>query len=644
MTLSKSKLSAFIVPLAFLILGSFYTDGFYFLIAIVSFLISASLLLPKKSISLSVKTPKFSLKQILATVKNKLLAFKKFQSKKKAVKLQTAPNIQLKKELFSKVVFSILGISTLLFAGVTVFLLPEGENSHILLQYYLSFADFASLYLTPLLIASTIILLALAGLSWKKYKRYSFKSVVKNIAVKIGISVLALVFGFHLAFGIAYAYAAGNVTYIALGYNKGIVPGKIIADTNEISKRIQSGDKIPQLVYYNYPYKKSLVLIKLNNYKGFYGKNLVTQLPTALYEIINAQKAPLLLVNNTILITELNESALQKVSPAFGKSLVKNTFKDKNIKSNPKISLLNRQEYLKIREEQINKEVKKFDDDIAIVNQELNAAYGYVAEGRQQLKEAEDFLANSESKKEAMVNECKTAGEMYEGQFYRYYTDDQCNSIRAEWATVVSEVSGQLNEIRSTLSHNQQVVADYQEILEYLTQARDFIEATKNTTPYELGVFLPEDEIKIALDSNNPDVFNAYLSTLVHEYLHYTSYVSEERRLDNFFEEALTEYFARRVVKEQLNYSENVGYPIAVLLLTEMTKEIPEDKLLAVYLTKNQKELEYLLDEAYGKNFYNDSYRFLSTINYLPVDDALKAANTVMVRMDGKKITKESVL
>ncbi|MBI5123091.1 hypothetical protein HZA75_04515 [Candidatus Roizmanbacteria bacterium] len=473
--------------------------------------------------------------------------------------------MELKKEFLNKAVLGFLIISSLFFTGITIFLLPESKsNINILFQFYLGFGIFATKYLYIILGVFIASLLGVGVLVWKKYHSHHLKSLVKLLSVKISIVLAVLIIGFHLGFGIPYLVATAQAGYVVIGSNMGIIPGKIVTDANEISKKIQSSKSMPHVVYYDYSYKKSLVLVRLNAKPSFYSSNLIISVPDFVFEKLSAPQAAILLVDDKLLITELKEDVLEKLSPTLGKLLIKNTFKDKNIKSDSKISLLNRQEYLKLREKQINEQIKKLDDEIVEVDKEINITYGYISENKKQLQEADDFLANSETKKTATYNECKSAGENYEGHFYRYYTDDQCNSILAEWDKIVREVSGQTGEIRSALSNNQRVLADYQSTRAYTVQARNFVNEYKNITPDELGIFLPEKDIKIALDSNNPDVFNGYLATLVHEYLHYTTYVSDERELDHFFEEGLTEYFAKKIMKKQLNYSENIGYPVAV--------------------------------------------------------------------------------
>ena len=642
MKASRIKLLVFAVPFIFVFIGFLYQDPFYFFAALITLLIGTFMFVSKKGMPFSSK-----LKYLAFDFQKMFHSLKRIRVKRKKVSKPHSKKkykFQFRNEIINPVTLLSFSLFSILSAATTIFLLPTQESkSPLVLQYYTSFLQFFVQYHIALLASLVVLLLVfIAGLFLTGGKK-SIKTILKIAAIRLAVYLCIFIVSLHVGLGLALMYAFGQVSYITYGYNKGFVQGKVITDPQAINKAILSSRNIPHFAYYKYNYKKGVVLLKLNNKKGFYGDVIVTNLPDSLYKAINVPQVSMMLVDNNLLITELKEDSLEEISPAIGKILVKSTFTNKNIKDEPNVTLLNRQEYLRLREKQINKEVKKLDERINEIDTEIAQAQGYIAEGKRNLQEAQDFLANAASMKEVKYNECKTAGETYMGEFYRYYTDDQCNSLRAQYDKAVGEVSGKINSMQANISHNQQVLSGYQSIRSQIADTRDFVDATKNSTPYELGIFLPKKEIKIALDSNNPDAFNAYLATLVHEYLHYTSYISEERTLDHFFEEALTEYFARKVIKKQLNYKENLGYPVAVKLITEITKKVPEDKLLKIYYTKDQKQLEYLLDEAYGKDFYSDSKLFFATINYLPLDESLKTANTIMLRIDGKKLSKSDI-
>jgi hypothetical protein len=132
----------------------------------------------------------------------------------------------------------------------------------------------------------------------------------------------------------------------------------------------------------------------------------------------------------------------------------------------------------------------------------------------------------------------------------------------------------------------------------------------------------------------------------MHEYLHYASYISDDKKLsDVFFEEGLTEYFARQIIKDDLNISTNIGYPVSAKILDQMTKRISESELADIYFSKDQDRLEKLLDRTYGENFYkNTGIKFLNLQYASSPDLALKIANEIMKNIGGNPLKEKDLL
>jgi hypothetical protein len=175
-----------------------------------------------------------------------------------------------------------------------------------------------------------------------------------------------------------------------------------------------------------------------------------------------------------------------------------------------------------------------------------------------------------------------------------------------------------------------------------LTQAKQLVAAQKDDTPQELGIFLPPDkdlkrekaEIKVVLDTTSQTAINDYLAILVHEYLHFASYVDKERRLLPFFEEGLTEYFTRTILAEKHQVNTEVGYVLTEPVVAAMVKKVGQDKMAEMYFTKDEKGLAHLLDATYGEKFYEDSEFHFIMIAFVPPDQAHKMANDLLNEID----------
>src|SRR3989344_2958924 len=115
---------------------------------------------------------------------------------------------------------------------------------------------------------------------------------------------------------------------------------------------------------------------------------------------------------------------------------------------------------------------------------------------------------------------------------------------RVQSPIVIPIINGYYENIydwEQALNVDQANLAEYQKAKDILVRYRDLVETQKDTTPYELGLFEEPSTIKVVLESTSDTALADYLAVLAHEYLHYTSYVSEERSLPQFFEEGLTE-------------------------------------------------------------------------------------------------------
>lgn len=615
-----------IIPLIFFYFGFQYSDISYYFFGAITFLLIL-FFINLKGISFNLSLPKVDYLR------------RHYYNSHDNIKLENnKPRKNTRMLILSR--FIVLFLSVLLFTWITRFQLFDSRSTNILENYYISQVSFFGEKLYLLLLLLPIFLIGLF-LNKSNKKEINFLKLVKSLSI-----ITSLIFlGFNIALLFSFLLSVLEVNVFIYKINFGVSKYKIIASAKDIRYEIIKRNSIPQLARYGKDYKKNMVLAKLSSKRGFYELNILNNLPSNIFNPLKTPNSSMILFDDYLVISDINRAEIQLISPAIGKILVKKTFTDKNIKDEPQVDVLGRQEYLKLREDQINEELDEVDAKINEVEKEIGIVYGYISSNKNAIQKAQNNISSANNLKEQYYNTCITAGytSYITGAFYRYYSDSECNSRRASWDGVIQENIDYIKETEGILKHNQGVVYQYQQIKKFLESTYAFVESTKEITPYELGVFYPENKIKVALDSNNPKVLTNFLATLTHEYLHYTSYISEERALDNFFEEGLTEYFARKVIRQQLKEETKEGYPVTVKVISEIVNKIPEKELLNIYMTKDQTQLEYLLDDAYGKDFYKDTELYFSTINYLPVNEALKVANNIMLRIGGKKLEESDV-
>lgn len=209
----------------------------------------------------------------------------------------------------------------------------------------------------------------------------------------------------------------------------------------------------------------------------------------------------------------------------------------------------------------------------------------------------------------------------------------------------VSSLSAELKTLKRRNKPKEQLLAEYQYYATFFKNQKIALSSLKQTAPHELGVFENRDSIKLVFDTTNPHAIANYVATLTHEYLHYASFVNDEQRFDNsFFEEGLTEYFARAAVKDALQTDTNLGYPVQAKIIKEMTNIIPESELAEIYFTKDEVALEKALDRVYGDNFYQNNQVIFETLQYASnAKQVLKLANDIMKRINGTPLTEKDL-
>lgn len=623
------------VPALFVFLGAKFEDFFYFILAFISivfwflilrpgFLSKKTLKLPKMNLpTFNIKVPKIHEPEFIEDVEAKTLGAR-----------------------FSKRIhlplISIFVVSQFVFLYLAVFKLPDTSEKNILVAYFKAQLNQISsswlYFFVGILIA--VIVLVLYGLKKRQIEltrpRHLLNTGAKSLVVVLFVLALSLGLSFLSLYAVGVAHA------------NSVKSTDITSGEKNVLERLKNMDKAPKIVGVEKGLKRTLIAL---NFEGnsslgkFYSQKLIGTFPDK-FLLIKVPNSALVMYGNNLLITEMKKSEIELVSPTVTKLLVKQELEPRHIKDEPEVKVLSRQEYLKYRDDQINKQLDKVDEILVEIQRNINIANSNIQIDKNNIAEAQNLIASAQSKKEADYNQCKTAGyySFYFGTFYRYYTDAQCDARRQEWDNYVAELEASIRQNQANLSYDQSQLALYQDYKQIFENFRPYVEAQKDSAPDELGLFEPERSVKVVLESTSDKAVGDYFATLVHEYLHYTSYVSEERQFTYpFFEEALTEYFSRKIIKDQLGLGTNLGYPVQVKVIDEITKKVSEDKLRDVYFNKDEKMLIALLTEAYGSKFYAESDFHFQALSYLGGKDALKAANNIMFKIGGKELKEEDL-
>ncbi len=353
-------------------------------------------------------------------------------------------------------------------------------------------------------------------------------------------------------------------------------------DENLIYQKLQTTNLSPQILASDNDQKQVLRAIAsaTSGTNNFYGSVILPALPNFFLFSTNKLNSNILLIDNTVIVTRMSGNDMQLLSPLIGYRFVKNYFPNRAIKFYPKVAIMSKEEYQAYRKEDAKKKIIKIDVQIKKID-------GYVSSLSASMKNnpKDNTVANQN-----LLNE------------YRYYDD-------------------------------------------YFKKQESVLLQQSEKISHENGVFQSPDVIKLTLDTTNPHGIADYFATVTHEYLHYASFVSNEKRFDStFFEEGLTEYFARSAIKDALNTSTNLGYPVQVKIINQMTNLITPTEFADVYFQKDETGLESALDRVYGDGFYQKNEVLFETLQYASdPQQTLGIANEIMKRIGGAPLTEQDL-
>ena len=627
------KITTLVFPVFFIFSGIKYKDAFLYFLALISFIFSGILLKPSSFSEKKLFINKAGTKNKGSIIKNKRLSlnFKLF------------PRLNVNK--LKILILNFLFITGYLIYLAFIKLTPLSQNTNIVINYIQSLFNF---FLQHKILALPILGLLIVPMLFF-LKKLSFKKILLLIVTPIFISFLS----FLISFLALYSIALFQINYINSKLLLDSSKSNLVSDKAEIIKKLQEMEGLPTIISSDRNYQSTLINIDIKNSKisqsPYYIEKIIPSIPQSSLLTINIPQSSILIYKNNLLVNEINKDDIELISPILGKLFAKQSLDPKYIKDDPEIKVLGRQEYLKYREEKINESVDKITEEITKAKQALSTIYGYIQNQKNNINILQGYIENATSSKISDYQYCISAGYYtyyYDPGFHRYYSDSECNSRSAEWDNIINKYKSSLAENQNSLQYNQSLIPDWQSTIEDLETLKQFISEQKSSTPQELGIFEPEKSIKIALDSTSKTTIADYIVTLTHEYLHFTSYVSEERS-DNFplfFEEGITELLARMATKQQLQTDTNLGYPIIVKIIQEITKKIPVEDLSEIYFTKDFDRLYQSLNKAYGKNFYEDSELYFTMLIYLNGENSLKYANNIMYRIGGDKLTEADLI
>lgn len=536
--------------------------------------------------------------------------------------------------------FAIFAITSGYLLWNAIFRMDVIKGSNTYFSYILSqlVSQKQSWYIWLIIFIIAVFVLTKRGFIQKKNKASKLQ-ILRPILISSSVTLLIIILSLNLNFISTHIVGVVHTNILLSNINKGAI-SEVIWGKDKVQARLESLDRAPNILESaSKNLNKDVVSIYMggSSLSQYYTKEVIAKLPNSLLISTSIPKNSFLMVGNNLVVVEIKDDEIQQISPVLGYKLVKAYFGSRYIKSYPEIKVLGRQDYLKFREDQINKRVKTIESVLADVKKALSVANNNVAVARNRFSSYTTALSYIDYAREQTYSYCVEMG-----AYYSYYTPSYCRSYTdSYWNSQAARYQQEIKNAQANLVVWQKEASYWANINKYVTDVKTIVEGQKNTTPYELGVFHDDNKIEIALDETNSMSIYPYVATLTHEYMHYTSNVSNDRNLPLFFEESLTEYYSRKVFSNSLEKEDKLGYPILVKVIEQMHKKIDPKKFEEIYFNKDQKGLEAALDEAYGKEFYKKNSLSFEILPLLGGEDQIKAANEIMEKIGGEKLKLE---
>lgn len=430
-------------------------------------------------------------------------------------------------------------------------------------------------------------------------------------------TISLILFAFFTSIVLVFILAFIDLNIIA------VKPYGIFTDIDQINTHLLKYKLAPKIIAIDKKAKLATYEIAKQSAgtNNLFGKHILSFIPPEFILSPQNVQPDFILIDDKLIISRISPDQIKTLSPTLGYLFVQNYFTQLSIKSFPKVELLSDEDYKKYRRDD-------FLDKLKLVDIYQQATKDSIA----------TYSANLTSRQLQIIG--------LQSQIAKIYAD--LNSGAKDRDTKynqVSEINNQLDTLKSDLTDIQVKIADAATLSAFFSAQTQLGEKLINNIPSERGVFYPPDQIKLSLPDSNPHTVADYLVNLIHEYLHYASYVDNDHKLNNpFFEEGLTEFYARQIIDRHLNIQTNLGYPVLNIIFTKLTKNLPDSDLLEIYFTKNEPALIRIVNQVYGQNFYQDNANLLLAIQ--STNDRAKLlplANLLMSKIKGPQLTEDDL-
>lgn len=485
-----------------------------------------------------------------------------------------------------------------------------------------------------------VIFCAVSGfIIWRHYTKKHTKKKTFNTVLQIFEVLIIAIFSAFVILLLIGLIQLNSFSYLL---NKNPASLGVKTDVNQIYSAIKNNNRPPTIITSDRNSQDKVIAVAkaTSGTDNFYGKIILSGVPHFLIIPVKNNNSNFLFLDNTLIVTQLDEKDLQKLSPLVGYLLVKQYFQDRIIRSYPTTSVMSEKEYQDFRKKDAAQKLKKINVEVEKMESYISSISATIEDDKIQISknasDQDDILTQQNKEYDA----CLSEGTYKANIFIPKNTKEYCQKFNdtSEKTFIESETKGKL--LTKKLADDQKKLAQYKYYDTYFKAQQKLMSVANENIPAELGIFQPKDSIKIVILNSDSTAVGDYFETLAHEYLHYASYTDGKRLESSFFEEGLTEYFARQIIRDNLKINTNIGYPINVKIIEAISSRISDSDLTEIYFNKDQSLLEKKMDLVYGDGFYKNNIVLFESLQYTSdLNQALEIANQIMDKIGGNHLS-----
>jgi hypothetical protein len=453
--------------------------------------------------------------------------------------------------------------------------------------------------------------------------------------------------GFLVSFIFLYFVAFMELNILSILVNINPQAADIVSSRNAIVEKLRRAETLPDIKISTNGQSGELIIAAASatGNDSFYGKFIIPSIPGFFIIPVKGQNSGMVLTNNTLIIKKADSSDIKSISPLIGYLLIKKYFTTRSIKHFPQVELMNDAQYLESRKADAKENLADIDKQIKDTSAKIasdEASIDIIKNQIEASQENGDVLKEDRNKQ---YTKCLNTGSYVEnGVFKRTFTVSECQDLVIKADQAINRSVLGTETLNKKLEEAQGELTGYKYYSDFFKAQRELVQGLSLNIPHETGVFKAPNEIKMLFKIKDAHALGDFFETMAHEYLHYASYNGKTKLPDLFFEEGLTEYFARQAIKDGLKLDTNLGYPAQVKIITQMTNIIPESELMDVYFSKDINLLTSTLDNVYGDGFYENNKILFATLQYSSnPNETLKLANQIMKKINGPVLKLEDI-